>query len=129
MRIQRINIAASEHAPAHVRWQFTCPGCNDTHHFQTGHPEGPNWAFNGDVEKPTFAPSLLVRTGHFTNSHKEGDHCWCTYEKDYGEKPPFDCYRCHSFVTDGKIQFLGDCTHRLAGRTVDLPDIPENARP
>ncbi len=27
---------------------------------------------------------------------------------------------CHSFVTDGQIQFLGDCTHKLAGQTVPL---------
>ena len=31
---------------------------------------------------------------------------------------------CHSFVTDGRIQFLGDCTHSLAGQTVDLPEFP-----
>ena len=30
---------------------------------------------------------------------------------------------CHSFVTDGRIQFLGDCTHDLAGHTVELPDL------
>ena len=36
------------------------------------------------------------------------------------------CKRCHSFVTDGRIQFLSDCTHALAGQTVDLPDIKEN---
>jgi len=30
---------------------------------------------------------------------------------------------CHSFITDGKIQFLSDCTHHLAGQTVDLNDI------
>jgi hypothetical protein len=29
---------------------------------------------------------------------------------------------CHSFITDGRIQFLGDCTHRLAGQTVPIPD-------
>jgi hypothetical protein len=29
---------------------------------------------------------------------------------------------CHSFVTNGKIQFLADCTHKLAGQTVELPD-------
>jgi len=29
---------------------------------------------------------------------------------------------CHSFVTDGRIQFLTDCTHALAGQTVDIPD-------
>lgn len=34
---------------------------------------------------------------------------------------------CHSFVTDGRIQFLADCTHDLAGLTVDLPDFPEQA--
>jgi len=32
---------------------------------------------------------------------------------------------CHSFIRDGKIQFLGDCTHALAGQTVDLPELPE----
>jgi hypothetical protein len=29
--------------------------------------------------------------------------------------------RCHSFVTDGRIQFLGDCTHHPVGQTVPLP--------
>ena len=28
---------------------------------------------------------------------------------------------CHSFITDGRIQFLNDCTHALAGHTVPLP--------
>jgi hypothetical protein len=28
---------------------------------------------------------------------------------------------CHSFVTDGRIQLLGDCTHSMASQTVDLP--------
>lgn len=32
---------------------------------------------------------------------------------------------CHSFVTDGKIQFLNDCFHSLKGQTVDLPDWEE----
>lgn len=31
--------------------------------------------------------------------------------------------RCHSFITDGKIQYLSDCFHELAGQTVDLPEI------
>ncbi|MNJ76318.1 hypothetical protein D3C77_735750 [compost metagenome] len=29
---------------------------------------------------------------------------------------------CHSFVTDGRSQYLTDCTHALAGQTVDLPE-------
>jgi hypothetical protein len=32
--------------------------------------------------------------------------------------------RCHSFVRNGRIEFLGDCTHALASQTVDLPDLP-----
>lgn len=34
-----------------------------------------------------------------------------------------DCVVCHSFVTAGRIEFLPDCTHALAGQTVDLPEI------
>lgn len=30
---------------------------------------------------------------------------------------------CHSYVTNGRIQYLGDCTHELAGQTVDLPEL------
>ena len=30
--------------------------------------------------------------------------------------------RCHLFVTKGKIQYLQDCTHELAGKTVDMVD-------
>ena len=33
--------------------------------------------------------------------------------------------RCHSIITDGKIQFCGDCEHELKGQTVDLPDAEE----
>ena len=32
--------------------------------------------------------------------------------------------RCHSFVTDGKIRFLGDSTHKLKGQTVPLTPPP-----
>lgn len=31
-------------------------------------------------------------------------------------------YRCHLFITDGKIQYLSDCTHELAGTTVELTE-------
>ena len=36
--------------------------------------------------------------------------------------------RCHSFVRSGRIEFLSDSTHALAGQTVDLPDdMPDGA--
>ena len=61
--------------------------------------------YNGDAEKPTFTPSVLV-TYNGSDAGKDG-------------APPSVC---HSFVTDGRIQFLADCTHALAGQTVGLPD-------
>mgnify|MGYP007013250410 CR=1 FL=1 len=34
---------------------------------------------------------------------------------------------CHSFVVDGRMQMLGDCTHALAGQKVDIPPWPQAA--
>lgn len=81
---------------------FWCPGCQEAHMVQVGGiHEGPKWEWNGSLELPTFAPSILVR---------------------YGDQPGDK--RCHSFVRDGRIQFLQDCSHALAGQTVDLPKPP-----
>lgn len=30
---------------------------------------------------------------------------------------------CHSFIVNGDIRYLSDCTHAMAGKTVSLPDI------
>ncbi len=96
---------------------FRCPGCGDTHAVPTN---GPNaWGYNGNLERPTLTPSILVRSGHHASAWKQGEACWCTYK---GETS-FKCGVCHSFVVDGRIQFLGDCTHALAGQTVDLPEV------
>lgn len=76
----------------HECWLIYCKGCQAHHSFDD------RWIFNGDLEKPTFSPSLLV----------------------WGSKPE---KRCHSFVRDGKMQYLSDCFHELAGQTVELSDI------
>lgn len=84
--------------------RFRCPGCSRAHGVQHGSDIGPNWTWNGSLERPTFTPSVLV-----------------TYDgADAGQAsaPPSVC---HSYVTDGRIQFLNDCTHVLVGQTVDLP--------
>lgn len=75
---------------------FHCPGCKYGHPFEVEAPNGEGWAWNGSLDKPTFKPSLLVAKGTPT--------------------------QCHSFVTDGRIQFLADSHHELAGQTVDLLD-------
>ena len=96
---------------------FRCPGCGDIHAIPTTGPRA--WGWNGLLSKPTITPSILVKSGHYADSHKPGDSCWCG--TDYGSG--FTCYRCHSFVTDGRIIFCPDSTHALSGQTVDLPDV------
>ncbi|MFD6316924.1 DUF6527 family protein [Methylorubrum thiocyanatum] len=108
---------------------FHCPGCNEMHVVAADPsnpmPNGAKWGFNGNYDRPTFTPSVLVRTGHHVPGHSAGP-CWCTYNAEHPEEPaPFACTVCHSFVTDGQIQFLSDCTHALAGQTVPLPSFDE----
>ena len=85
---------------------FACPGCGSDHIIYTKHPKGGRveWSWDGSYDKPTFSPSLKL-------SHK-GDAV--------NNVPP---YCCHSFIRGGRIQYLNDCTHSLAGQTVDLPEI------
>lgn len=110
----------------HEEYFFLCPGCKDWHYvlvrYGDTYPKGfgvPQWEFNGDIEKPTFSPSLLVTSGHYCRG-QEGKECWCTFEERFGKEPGMSCYICHSFVRDGKIEFLSDCTHELAGQTVPV---------
>lgn len=60
----------------------------------------PNWTWNGSVDAPTVRPSVLTRGGDINGEHV-----------------------CHSWVNEGKVQFLGDCSHGLAGTTQDLLEI------
>jgi hypothetical protein len=84
---------------------FDCPGCGQNHGIWV-HDRNPVtkaiWIFNGDLNRPTFAPSIRVK----------------------GEKNGVP-YMCHFFVRDGFIEFCSDCTHALAGKIVELPDIEE----
>jgi len=104
---------------------FYCPGCNSAHVIYTGAGAGSRWGYNGNPESPTFTPSVLVRSGHFVPGHEAGTDCWCTW-KDKDEFTEMKCTVCHSFVTNGQILFLGDCTHPLAGQTVPLPEFPND---
>jgi hypothetical protein len=90
------------------RVSFWCPGCDQAHTI------GPAWDFNGDDSSPTFTPSVKV----------EGVQWGPTsgFHKPRHAVAPGGATLCHSFVTEGRIQFLDDSTHNLAGETVDLPD-------
>lgn len=106
--------------------RIDCPGCGDDHVLVTVPGHGAQWSWNGSLDIPTFSPSLMVTSGHYAEGREtpNPDGCYCTTDKDF--PPGWACYRCHSFIRDGRIQFLGDCTHALAGQTVDLPDIADD---
>jgi hypothetical protein len=78
-------------------FSFYCPGCKHHHCYWTKllRPGQPVWNFNGDLENPTFSPSLLNA-------------------KDDPER------RCHLFIKNGKIEYCSDCHHELAGKTIDM---------
>ena len=98
---------------------FWCPGCDDAHRVSTEGPEA--WGWNGSLERPTFTPSVLV---HMTKWHGTAEQYGRWVRPNHPDVAPGETCTCHSFVTDGRIQFLGDCTHILAGQTVDLPEWP-----
>ena len=78
-----------------------CPACKSLHAFDK------RWKFNGNYIKPTFIPSMLVHGNEKNLKETNGR---------YG-------HRCHSFVEDGKIRFLGDCSHDMKNTTVGLEAI------
>ena len=107
---------------------YWCQGCEEPHSVTVN----PGWGWNGDVDRPTFTPSVHVTSGHFMSNREPGAACWCSYNAELvakGEPPSsYTCSCCHTFITDGMVQFLGDCTHPLAGQTLPLPDLPPHLR-
>lgn len=88
-----------------------CYGCDEAHAVTLDYPmSGPNtgpWRWDGNVEAPTFAPSVNVRPA--------------------GRDPqrPQDRGRCHQVITSGMVSFCADTQHALAGQTIPMPDLPE----
>lgn len=107
---------------------FQCPGCGENHAVTVTPAGGPCWGWNGDADAPTFTPSILVRCVRIDGGDAEIERILDTYQLPEDREAMLADKRinvvCHSFVTDGRIAFLTDCTHSLAGQTVDLPDWP-----
>lgn len=95
MKLKQVNYADPTIGPG---WRHYCPGCKWMHVIPTdprAQPNGHKWTFDGNIDAPTFSPSINL------------------------------VGQCHSFITDGRIQYLGDCTHELAGQTVNLVPMPK----
>jgi len=56
----------------------------------------PKWNWDGNVDEPTITPSIRTKAHDFV---------------------------CHSYITKGKVQFLADCTHEYAGKTMNLLEV------
>lgn len=79
---------------------FWCCGCNHHHGVPIDGPR--RWEWNQSFDKPTLSPSVLI-----------------TYDGPTSELPP----RCHLFLRDGMLQYLDDCAHGMAGKTVELVEL------
>jgi hypothetical protein len=85
---------------AEGRFHHWCPACQEMHQL----PD--SWTFNGNLESPTFTPSFK-HTGHGEQGVER---------------------TCHYVLTDGILNFCGDCTHALAGQAVPLLELPVELR-
>lgn len=78
---------------------FYCPGCECDHGVWVNpHSNGgATWNWNNDMDSPTFTPSLLIRAEMIEI--------------------------CHIIITNGKIHYQPDCTHKFAGQVIDMEEI------
>lgn len=98
--------------PAHgLGYLFWCLGCEEYHQINTN--KNMQWDFNGSLTRPTFSPSYLTWLDPNPNAMPEHD--------PMGKFR--NGFRCHSFIKDGQIQYLEDCTHKLAGQTVAMIEV------
>ena len=83
---------------------FYCPSCKVLHTVRTDNRHAHNWIFDGNVNKPTFNPSVKV---------------------EWPQPDVNGRYICHFFVRSGKLEYCGDTTDReYSGKIVDLPELP-----
>lgn len=89
----------------HERIVWKCPGCRSMHGVPIPpHPKA--WSWNSSLNEPTLSPSVVV-----------------SYQDIGGGLPKDRPALCHCFIRDGKIQFLDDCTHDHAGKTVEMESV------
>jgi hypothetical protein len=106
---------AKEGNPGAAYYLHWCPACKRGHSYPIGGVAGPhNWQFNGNIEEPSFAPSMRI----FIPAGPYGDNDEMVAEQTV----------CHYYLTDGKIIYQNDCHHDrgFAGKTVPLEPIPDN---
>lgn len=92
-----------------------CPGCNEHHGVPVN---AGKWTWDMAVDRPTLSPSVLVK-GVFAMRPGEAERILA------GEKIEPRPRICHCYVRAGRIEFLSDCNHAMAGTQVDMLDLDE----
>ena len=77
------------------RYLFECPACECCHYIND------TWNMTGPEDKITVRPSIFVNRGRINP----------------------ESHACHLYIADGKIQYLDDCSHEYAGKTVEMINI------
>jgi hypothetical protein len=104
-------------------WTFYCPACRENHIFDE------RWAFDGNMEAPTFTPSLSC--GPYWRMPPGWDYETAPRDEK-GELVRGEGERllgavewtCHLNLTNGVLIFHADSTHEFAGKSVPIEDIP-----
>jgi hypothetical protein len=162
-----VNYAPSdgESYPAYRHVLTYCPGCKGAHAFTVEvfhRPDGslhssrqngeamPTWEWDGNLESPTFNPSLLAystvmtcKASHTVEPCEDHDNCeeqlhkitnyydvedsdeWMYGHDRTNHEGPCTWGNCHSFLHNGVWQFLSDCAHELAGQNVPMVPLPD----
>ena len=101
---------------------FFCPACKEGHFFDS------RWTFDGNMEAPTFTPSL--RLGPYWRmppgwdyEKAERDANGELVRRADGRLVGAVEWQCHLNLTSGTITFHGDCTHEFAGKTVPMEEM------
>lgn len=80
---------------------FWCPACREAHRFNVNQPNivtGKRWNWDGNKEAPTFSPDLTLKIGAKV---------------------------CHFYVMEGRIEYMRDSTHSLAGQHMPMVHFPD----
>ena len=90
-------------SPGILAYSHWCEGCNHCHTFYI-QCNGHTWTFDGNVNDPTFNPSMLEFYTREDNTRKT---------------------LCHYFLHSGVMKYCGDSPHALSGQEVPLKNIPD----
>lgn len=93
-----------------------CPGCKDAHVI----PD--TWACDGNMDSPTFSPSVLLTGVKTLVDQDTGEWDWIVDRDGNYTKEPM---RCHYVLTNGVLNYCSDSVHALSGLNIALPEMPD----